>query len=99
MTVLERSDLPIDEQIRQIDNDIDSKMFNVEQDLRALFAHVKLDSGFTPDMLVRHVVANIKDVVRLQAINILLDVLTHPQRFEIFATLAGNVKEQSDEQG
>lgn len=99
MTVLERSDLSIAEQIKLMDGDIDSRLFNIRSDLELALANVKINTNVTANYLADQITQNIREVVRLQAINILLDVLTHPQRFEIFATLAGNVKEQSDEQG
>ena len=87
---------PISEQIDDMERQMRSHRMFVENALTAAFAHVKAFStnGLQPRDVAMQIMNDMMEIVRLSTIMIMLDMLTHPQRFEMFTQLACNLKEQ-----
>ena len=86
--IIERSDKSIDEQIKELTAEADRRMGFVESNLNNLFAHVKVDNSVSANITVRSIASDLREVIRTNVIAIMLDVLSHPQRFEMFAALS-----------
>lgn len=86
----------IDEQIKIIEDQMRSRRGRIEHDLTTMFEHMKMPNDMNTHM-VQRVTEDLMEQMRQSAILILLDMLTHPKRFEMFAQLAGQLKERSDE--
>lgn len=84
----------IDEQITALENQIHNRRNHMEATLGLLFMNVKSPGGYNAGVLVSQMMDDMMEQMRQSAIVIVLDMLTHPQRFEMFAQLASRLKEQ-----
>lgn len=87
------SEQSVDDQIKVIEDQIRSRRGRIESDLNKMFEHVEMPHDLNGHM-VQRVVEDLTEQMRQLAILIVLDMLTHPQRFELFAQLASRLKEQ-----
>lgn len=83
----------IDAQIEIMEDQMRSRRGRIESDLNKMFEHVKMPNDMNAYM-VQRVVEELVEQMRQSAILVVLDMLTHPARFEMFAQLASRLKEQ-----
>lgn len=70
-------------------------IFDSTELLPTMFEHVRMPNDLKTHT-VQRVTDNLIEQMRQSAIIVVLDMLTHPQRFEMFAQLAARVKEQGE---
>lgn len=86
----------VDRQINIIEDQMRDRREHIERSLTTMFQSVKMPNDMNAYM-VQCVVEDLMEQMRQATIVVVLDMLTHPQRFEMFAQMASRLKEQEKE--